>query len=59
MMYLTFAGGVPQVLECLTSKCEALSSNPNNKHTHTHTHTHTHKDYVMKNAPSNRQNKKE
>jgi hypothetical protein len=29
---LTRAGGVPQVVELLPSKCEALSSNPNTKY---------------------------
>jgi hypothetical protein len=31
------AGGVAQVIECLPSKSEALSSNFSNTHTHTHT----------------------
>jgi hypothetical protein len=40
--HLDRAVGVAQVVECLPSKCEAISSNPSiAKNTHTHTHTHT------------------
>jgi hypothetical protein len=30
-----------QIVECLPSKCEALSSNSNTTHMHTHTDTYT------------------